>query len=412
MYLSLLAVLVLVLSTEPVMAACEIDSIQKFYRHVREVGPLRKAIESKKLAVRSEIGVAEQRPNPEIDLEYLRGDQFGLDVNTYTLSARHVFEYGSKRAKRLAKANSLSEMAKLDLDLKLLNSNFRALMNYQRSAQLKLIIDSVREAIQAFNSIVKKLASRESLNPEERVSLSTLKLASNDYQAQLNDLENELSELNVQLEFQSGCSGLRPNYEYFRFSNLKLDPKRSSESGLVKLEDLKVELAASDVEVQRSLGYSNILVGPMIEYQNLGDDEFVSAGVALTFALPLFQTNDGGKAQALAQLSAKKLEARNKKNLLRLEKANLTQQYARSLKTYKSMPSLNQLKGKHRQLEKLFARGLVSIPMTIESHRQQVDFLKSRFETENDLLTSYLRLKQIVGNNDSLEDLFSKRKSL
>jgi len=59
------------------------------------------------------------------------------------------------------------------------------------------------------------------------------------------------------------------------------------------------------------------------------------------------------------------------------------------------------------KIESLFARGIVSIPMTIESHRQHLDFLESRFETENDLLVSLEEIVFIRGETQLLEDLFT-----
>ena len=68
-----------------------------------------------------------------------------------------------------------------------------------------------------------------------------------------------------------------------------------------------------------------------------------------------------------------------------------------------NMPSLRELEKKHNKVEKLFSRGVVSIPMTIESHRQQVDFLKSRFKIENEILSTYGELIMIDGNTPAFE---------
>jgi cobalt-zinc-cadmium efflux system outer membrane protein len=69
------------------------------------------------------------------------------------------------------------------------------------------------------------------------------------------------------------------------------------------------------------------------------------------------------------------------------------------------MPSLKNLESEHQKVEKLFSRGVVSIPMTIESHRQSIDFLISRFETENDLLSTYGNITLIDGDLTSFKTL-------
>ena len=67
------------------------------------------------------------------------------------------------------------------------------------------------------------------------------------------------------------------------------------------------------------------------------------------------------------------------------------------------MPSLIELEKKHNEVEKLFSRGVVSIPMIIESHRQQIDFLKSRFQIENEILSTYGKVILINGNTPAFE---------
>ncbi len=108
---------------------------------------------------------------------------------------------------------------------------------------------------------------------------------------------------------------------------------------------------------------------------------------------------------ALKKLSAQKLESENEKRMLRIEKLNLIEKFKRSLNTLSRMPKLDEIESEHRKVEKLFSRGVVSISMTIESHRQQIEFLKSRFETENDVLSTYGKIILIDGNISAFEEL-------
>lgn len=406
MYTYFLATLLLYSNVTFAQDACDIKNIKGFYRRVKSNGPLLQEAVKRKETVSSSIDIAEQRPNPEIDFEYLKGDQFGLELNTYTLTAKHIVEFGSKRDKRLAKAKRFNKLKGAEIDLSLFNSNFSASKDYQRVAQLNVTIDAVKEAIHTFDKIIGKLSSRKRLNPEETVSLSTLRLASNGYKAELNDLENEKTLLVGKISFLSNCENISPVYEYLEYRDIKLSEHYSEEVGLLKLEDFKVDLAIGELEVQQSLGYSNIAIGPIFEYQGQGDDEFVSAGVSVSFALPLFQTNDGGKLNALKSVSSQKVTSDNKKTMLKVERSNLLTKFKRSLSTLSNMPRLEELEKKHQKVEKLFARGVVSISMTIESHRQQIEFLKSKFETENDVLNTYGKIILIDGSTTAFEELF------
>lgn len=405
MYAYFLVAMLLSSSITYAQRACDIKTIREFYNNVKVNGPLLNEAIKNKEVISSSIDIAEQRPNPELDFEYLKGDQFGVDVNTYTLTAKHVVEFGSKRDKRLLKAKSYQKLKNAEVDLSLFNSNLNATIGYQRVAQLNVTIDSVKEAIHTFEKIINKLSSRERLNPEETVSLSTLRLASNDYKAQLNDLENEKTLLQGKISFLSNCKNINPKYEYINFNLVKIDDTQTNSVGLPQIEDLKVELAVSELDIQKSLGYSNISIGPTVEHQTVGNDEFISAGISVSFALPLFQTNNGGKLNALKGVGSQKVATSNNKEMLRIERMNLVTKLKRSLSTLSKMPKLKELESKHLKVEKLFSRGVVSIPMTIESHRQQVEFIKSKFDTENDVLNTYGKILLIDGNITAFEKL-------
>lgn len=386
---------------------CEIKNIKSFYEYLNKQGPTLNLANKRKDQFTSEVELAKQRPNPEVDLNYLKGDQFGLDQNTAVLSIKHTIEFGSKREKRISKANAYSGLNSTQTDLSLYEANVDAAIAYQRIAQLQILINSVKEASVTFDKLVKKLASRKQLNPEEIVSLSTLRLASNEYKAQLNEIENERLLLLGKISFLTECNSPRINYYRLSFPNFLSNREQRNDTGLLQMEDLKVKLAIEELELQRSLGYSNIQLGPVVQYETQGRDEFVSVGIAITFDLPIFQTNTGGKLKALKELEAQTIESSNNKQMLQIERENLSSKYNRTLITYKNMPSLQDLEDKHIEVEKLFSRGLVSISMAIESHRQQVDFLKSLFDMENDLLVTYKNISLIDGDLQGFNKLLN-----
>ncbi len=385
--------------------SCDIKTLQDFYSRVNKQGPIIEEAKRKREEALSVVDLAEQRPNPEIDFEYLKGDQFGIGINNYALSAKHIVELGSKRDKRVNKANNLLSLKSETVDLGVYKSSLDAAIDYQRIAQLDITISAVKEAIYTFNKLTKKLARRKRLNPEERVSLSTIKLAMNDYKAQLNDLENERDLIQGKLSFLVSCQNLKPVYSNLSFLEIDKVKKANDQSGLIKLENLKVEVAKSELDIEKSKGYSNIAIGPMVEYQTQGKDEFVSGGVAITFDLPLFHTNDGGKLNALKKLNVQKLKTKNNIELLNIRRERLLLKYNRSLRLLRKMPKLSELERKHQKVEQLFSRGLVSISMTIESHRQQIDFLQSLFETENDVLNTFGEISLIDGDTQSFQKL-------
>jgi cobalt-zinc-cadmium efflux system outer membrane protein len=403
MYVYFLAIVLLSTSIVHANNACNITNINEFYKNIKSNGPMLSESIKQKEEISSVIDLAKQRPNPELDFEYLNGEQRDIDIKSYTFTAQHIVEFGSKREKRITKAKRFQELKDAEVDLRLFNSNLSATVKYQRIAQLNITIDAVKEVVHTFDKIIRKLSSRKRLNPEEVVSLSTLRLASNDYKNQLNNLENEKIILLGNISFLTNCKRITPKYEELKYKLIKLDSSDSTISGLTQLEDMKVGLALGELDVQKSLGYSNISIGPRIEYQGQGDTKFMTAGVSVSFALPLFQTNDGGKLNALKSVSAQKVSSKNRKEMLNIQRANLVSKIKRSIETLSKMPNLVELEKNHNKVEKLFSRGVVSISMTIESHRQQIDFLKSRFQIENEILSTYGKIISINGNTPAFE---------
>ncbi len=389
-------------------SVCEFKSINDFYNRINSKNPIQEQISKRISQVESTVDLAKQRPNPVIETEYLKGNQFGIDINNIQVTAQHIYELGAKRKKRIEEAQLSANIEKRLLNLKGVETTVGYALKYQKVAQLSILIDAVKEAIGTFENVIKKLSSRTGLTPEERVSLLTLQLASNDYKAKLNDFANEKTILEGELIFITDCDNFKPYYKSLPYQDLLLPLKnlKSSESGLVNVEDLKIKQAEAELSVQNSLGYSNIAIGPVLEYQTQGNDEFISAGVAITFDLPLFHTNNAGKLNATKRMAAQKVESTNSIRNLNLKKAMLIKKYERSVQVLSQMTTLEKLNKQHSEVERLFARGIVSIPMTIESHRQHIDFLESRFETENDLLISLEEIVFIRGETQLLENLF------
>lgn len=388
---------------------CQPKNIFEFYNKLNQNNPIQEQIQKRMKEIDTNINIAKQRPNPVFDFEYLKGNQFGVDTNNVSASIQHVFEYGSKRARRIEEAELATEIQKKQLALEGLDSNVSYVLKYQRLAQLDALIEAVKEAIETFDDVIRRLNSRNALNPEERVSLSTLRLAASDYRAKLNDLENEQTLLKGDLFFFTGCENIRPSYMQLNYKSIisPLKEIASNENGLINLQLLRVRHAEAELAVQKSLGYSDIAIGPAFEYETEGRDKFISGGVAITFDIPLFHTNNAGKKNALRKLVAQKVESKNTINNLSIKQNRLIEKYLRSIKVLTEMPSLKTLHKQHQEVERLFSRGIVSIPMTIESHRQHIDFLESRFETENDLLVSLEEIVFIKGSTELLEKLFS-----
>src|SRR5690606_20229461 len=125
--------------------------------------------------------------------------------------------FGNKRDKRIQRAKLQNQIDTEDLNLKKMAIKVDALLSFQNLAQVQIRIKNLEEAIGTFKKISKRLSSRSALNPEERVAVSTLLLATNDYEARLNDLLSLKEDLLGELEFLTSCKSFEPNYHVLSY---------------------------------------------------------------------------------------------------------------------------------------------------------------------------------------------------
>ena len=186
------------------------------------------------------INIASQRPNPKVNMDYLHGNEFGIPINDYTLSVQHTIELGGKRQNRIDKARVQSDIEKKSMQLGLKQYFVKQIQNYQRYAQLDILIKTINEAITTFDNLTNKLEQRSRLTPEENISVSTLKLASNDYKVQLNSLNNERDLLKGDLEFSTDCFDINAAYKKLNYNRIKNEIV-NEDSGLIEIEKNKLQ---------------------------------------------------------------------------------------------------------------------------------------------------------------------------
>ena len=384
---------------------CQFKSIEEFKKKLLSPNPVTEEIELKKERASVMTELAKQRPNPTVELEYERDDQFGVEANTYRVKALHTVELGGKRNARINRASAEKKMIEQELELSKASFLVDALIDYRRAQQLDLQISALKEAIKTYKDIIQKLSRRKRLTPEERVSLSTLRLALGDFEGRLHELVHEMETLVVKISYWASCA--RPSFDYtvFKYQKLpeyNLDPKK----GLASLALKDLEIAKKEFEEQNSLGFSNLAVGPILAYQEQGSEDAFSAGIGVTFNAPVFHTNTGGKALAAKKVNEKELGARNQVKLARLKLNKELHVYEHSLNALKKMPDPKVVSKQHHEAEKLFRRGVVSIPMVIESHRQHIEYLGAWFEIENDILNSLKEIYLLTERQEILKKIF------
>lgn len=382
---------------------CGYKSIKEFAHKISGENPVTKELELRAEAFEAIVERSAQRPNPQIEFEWSQFD--GDDGELGSLKLLHTVETGGKRQARIDESKALASLKKKEFSLSSRQLAFEALLTYQRAAQLEVLVEAMEEARSTFKRMIRKLSSRKRLNPEEKVSLSTLKLAMNDYTARLNDLKNEEELLAGNISFLVGCEVSRFKYAQPNFPAMeKFDLDKGSSAAAI--ETAKIELAQMRLNSENSLAYQNVAVGPILGVDQFEGRKEYSVGIGITFNAPFFHTNQGGKAQARKELEAQRRASSNTLQRLEIRLQKQLKIYNQSLGFYRKMPALNEISNYHQEAERLFSRGVVAIPMIIESHRQHVDYLDSRFETENDILQALKEVYLLSSSSDLVQNLF------
>ena len=98
--------------------SCSTLSLKNYFNLLLE-GPEKKQFELKGKIPQTSIEVAKQRPNPQLNFEYMKGDELGLDLNSYNLSVQHIIELGNKRRNRIDYAKTETLISEKNIELSL-----------------------------------------------------------------------------------------------------------------------------------------------------------------------------------------------------------------------------------------------------------------------------------------------------
>lgn len=389
--------------------SCDGKNISNFYKQVSVSGKYATIAALETERDRSLVEIAKQRPNPNIGIEYQSSEENEQEANSIKLSIGHTLELGDKRDARIENALAVQQLESGRTHNKLMRDNFLLAIDYKKVGQLRKIITGKKEAISVFQNIIRKLKKRTKLNPEEMLSLANIRLAKETYKASLDSLNSQLKRVSERLIYKAGCNPGMISYKPINFPKTIKISRNDNKAGIEKIKDFELQVSESNYSIEQSLGVSDFEIGPTIEVERANGDSQTKFGLAVNFALPLFHKNDGGRANALKKRNLQKFKTQNSKKYLARKKLDLIQSYQSSVNSLNQMPALKQLEERHHSLEKLSSRGMVPISLVIESHRQEIDFIKARFDKENEILITALSIALIDGNREILKTVLKEK---
>ena len=173
------------------IADCNLKSPNDILNLIKKNHPNFSLNNAKGNALKKSIDIANQSPNPELDIESSVGDSVEGNVYTTSASLKHTFELGGKRSSRV-------NVAKKSVDAGMAIANYEnqqtlidVVLKLHRLRQVYELIPLYEESLTAFNKILRAIRKRRSLSPEQQVESETLSLASNDYKLKISQLNSE-----------------------------------------------------------------------------------------------------------------------------------------------------------------------------------------------------------------------------
>ncbi len=355
---------------------------------------------AKKHAIEKLLEKASQSPNPELNINSSFGDSIEGDVYTTSLSLQHVLELGGKQSARMKVAEKSIKARKSFSGLEDQRSLIDAVLKLHRLRQVHELIPLYKESLNAFNKILKTLKRRRSLSPEQEVESETLALASNDYKLKISQLNSEKDNLEKHLSYYMGKKCTLP----MEVLPSSVDLEKKFQKGQTIEKDKKVnaaknllELAKATLDLEKSNSYPNLKIGPTYEYEKVNIRGSTRMGLSLTIDLPLFNINSGGRAKAVRDIVSAEVNLKNSQIESSLDLEAWILKYNEFKFSLKTIANKNDLERKHRKIENLFKRGIISTSLVIESHRQLIEFSNTRFEFEQGATEALWNIYKMTG---------------
>lgn len=333
------------------------------------------------------VGVAEQRPNPELNSQFLGGNN-GDDKYRYAqINLAHTFEVGGKRGARIDRAKAETKNSELNFKLAKEEVYVRTYLAMIRLRQIADELEVFDDALSTFARIQKQYKSRPRMTPEQRATYAIMDVASNDYRLRRQPLVNEARATERFLELAIGRK-LDVRKDFFpsmrkQWPSVSGGKTREVTSLQVQRAMTELESAKAELSEAQANAWPDIKFGPTFEQQQQGQQNFSALGVNLTLNIPIFHLNGSGKA--FAQVGVTRAETALS-NARRVENQQWELQrdiYQDAVNAIQKSISSSDLHGRHREVETSFSNGVLPSSLVIEIHRQMADYMKSLNEQEN-----------------------------
>jgi outer membrane protein, heavy metal efflux system len=320
--------------------------------------------------------LAMQRPNPEVDSEFVSPNEDTEPALRLQAAYLHTFELGGKRGGRVHRAKAERELLQASLDRRKQDLAIQTVRNLYRLRHIQAELRTVDEGLETFSKIAKQYKARKQLTPEQQVSLDVFLLAEGDYMLRKSGLLQEQMSLERFFTLTTGANftailkTLPPKKE--KWPEVTPQPTQGPEW---REAQAALQMSQSELKLARSDAWPDMRLGPLVEMESGRGYSSQALGASLSLPLPLYSRNRGAKLLAVNKAKLAEIH-------LQADFKTWQRVYENAVDSLKNIPTVRQMEKKHESMESFFERGLISSSLLIEAHRQMADFTKSLNEQE------------------------------
>lgn len=345
--------------------------------------------------------VARQIPNPELETKTVFGNSQG---NKQIQSEHSIMQAIDLWGKRHAKVNEAkAQKRRIEMEVRHTQATviFETVLNLHRLRQLDQELTILTNTQTAYRDIIRQMKTLHILNPEQEVALGVYEMALSDIQFKMTSLRDEERELEhyFHVNTRHGIDEIRPVVPPSPSSWPELD-KNPNTSLSPKIEEYLADeaIAQARVDISQAEAWPDLKLGPVFVFNSQGSTDQQFYGGQLSLPLPLFQTNNGGRAYAKATLKQKEKATALLKVEEAHERAEVYKAYVASVKALQQAMPVPEIEKRFSTMERLRQRGLISSPLVVEAYRQRYEAYVNRNHREYMALNALWRLYIFDGN--------------
>lgn len=332
-----------------------------------------------KSAIQSEAQ-SKQWLNPELEVEHIsKGSEFAETTATVLFNLTM-----GRRGSDIKIAEAELKKETISAGLNVNQARLNLMLGFYKLSHIKREIAIEDETGQTFMKIIRQFERRPVLSPEQKVSLSVFKMALADHQFSLTKLKNEELELMQSFVTLTGLSQkeIEMNLPARKTDWMKVSVNENEESPQEKLAKTELEIAQSKKMKANSESWPDLKIGPSFKEVTENNIRESLTGVSLSMPLPIFSLNLGGRAFGSEKLAEARMNLDASKTKAKSTRLILENRYKSYVSNLQSILNSKAVSDKHKEVENLFFKGVISGPLVIEAHRQLFDLEQKRNESE------------------------------